>query len=153
MKTLKTVIRGMAPLIFIGWGVAFVRLALEFLAPEMSLWFGVYYAMPIVYGIYGFGTTRFLDWPWLRILLGAVIAGFAIWSIPNSIAYTLAQFLEWEHGRFAADRSAPLQEATSAKLLAGVGVSLMTGIAGSIWSLFWMTLLIWLPAKRKRKSL
>lgn len=143
----KIVLAGMVPLIFIGWAIAAVRLILEFVAPDISLWFGVYYAMPVVYAIYGFGTARFKGWPWLRILLAAVVAGFAIWTIPNCIAYTLAQFMEWEHGRFGVDRSAPLQDSTMGKLLAGVGVSLMTGLAGSIWSTVWMTLVVWLPGK------
>lgn len=148
----KTVLAGMAPLIFIGWAVAAVRLVLEFVAPDISLWFGVYYAMPIVYAIYGFGTTRFKGWPWLHILLGAVVAGFTIWTIPNCIAYTLAQFMEWEHGRFGVDRSAPLQATTVGKIVTGVGVSLMTGLGGSVWSTVWMTLLVWLPGRSSKKA-
>lgn len=148
----KIVLAGMLPLIFIGWAVAAVRLILEFVAPGISHWFGVYYAMPVVYAIYGFGTARFKGWPWVRILLAAVVAGFAIWTIPNCIAYTLAQFMEWDHGRFSANRgSEPPQDSIVGKLLTGVGVSLMTGLGGSIWSTVWMTLVVWLPGKFLRK--
>jgi hypothetical protein len=148
---LKAVVSVMLPLIYIGWAIAAVRLVLEFVAPEVSLWFGVYYAMPVVYAFYGFRTERFKGWPWVRILLAAVVAGFAIWTIPNCIAYTLAQFMEWEHGRFSVDRSAPLQDSTLGKLLAGVKISLMTGLGGTVWSTVWMTLVVWLPGRFLKK--
>ncbi len=147
--TFKLVLAAMAPLIFIGWAIAAVRLALDFAMPEVSLWFGVYYLMPVVFAFYGFRTTRFNGWPWLHILLAAVIAGVAVWTIPNSIAYTLAQFMGWEHGRFSEGRAPAVQDTSFAKLLTGVGVSFMTGLAGSVWSTVWMTLLIWLPGRRK----
>lgn len=146
---IRSVGRAVFPLIIIGWAVAAIRLVLEFVAPGAAMYFGVYFVMPIVFAYFGFATPRFHGWRWRLIPLAAVMIAIGVWLLPNAVAYTLAQFMEWDHGRFAADRSVPLAESPARKILSGVGIAFGTGVAGTVWCLFWMTLVVWLPGRNK----
>ena len=139
-------------LIFFGWLVAIIRFALEFVAPEQAMYFGVYYVMPLAYLYYGL-TGKLDDLKWPQLALGMVIVAFFVWFLPNSISYTTAQFLELEHGRFAADRAAAIQDSAMGKIISGVSISLVTWVGGAVWSIVFSTLFIWLPGLRRKRSL
>lgn len=146
---IKSVAKAVFPLILIGWGVAAIRLVLEFAAPAAAMFFGVYIVMPIAFAYFGFMTPRFHGWRWRLVPLAAVMVAATVWLLPNAIAYTLAQFMEWDHGRFAADRSVPIADSAGRKILSGVGIAFGTGLAGTVWCTFCMTLLLWLPGRNK----
>jgi hypothetical protein len=153
--TLWPRIRG---LVLFGWLVALLRFGLEPTAKpaqgDVAWILSVYFLMPVAFVWTGIrGTFDDLRWP--KIALIAALIGILVWAIPNAIIYTTAQFLGWTHGRFAPnDRAAPLATTTLGRLGAGLGVAGMTAIAGAIWSLVWMTLVVWLPGvvRRRRKT-
>lgn len=138
------------PLVFIGWGIAAVRLALEFVAPDASMYVGVYYLMPIVLIAYSV-KKRFDDLLFLRLMLGMLIVGVLVWGLPNFIAYSTAQFQGWEHGRFAAGRSEPLREGTAARLLAGISIAWKTSLVGTFWMAVWSFFATWIPGALRRR--
>ena len=149
LKDTCTHVRG---LIYFGWVIAAIRFLLEFTAPDQSMYFGVYIIMPLAYLYYGIkGKLDDLTWP--RLALGMVIVAFFVWFIPNCIAYTTAQFMAWDHGRFAAAQATPEAAATAiGKIMKGVGTAAITLVGGSVWSIVLSTLLIWLPGRRRKSK-
>ncbi len=141
----RTMRERLAPLVLIGWTVAAIRLVLEFAAPEESMFFGVYYAMPVAL-LWAGMTGRFRGVRVPHYLLGIFVVALLVWTVPNAITYTLGQFLGWEHGRFQpAVQSAPIAESALAKLGTGVMVAALTTVAGTLWMLVWSLPLGWLP--------
>jgi hypothetical protein len=155
MNSIWPRIRG---LVVFGWLIALLRFAFEpTLRPAQGdvAWFlGVYYLMPVAFIATGLrGALDDVRWP--RIALMAVLVGVLVWGIPDLIVYTTAQFLGWTHGRFEPNvKAAPVGTTPLGKLGLGAMVGALTALAGSIWSLTWMTLVIWLPGvvRRRRKA-
>ncbi len=153
------------PLVYIGWGVAIVRFALDVFARDYAWYFGVYWIMPVVVIVFGvrkhFAGVRF--WRFVRAM---ILVGFCVWALPNSFSYPVAQFQGWTHGRFDprvigedADgneivvhqgKAMPIAKTPLGKLGSGVGLASLTGLAGSFWMLVWGIPIAWLPV-RKRK--
>ncbi len=139
------------PLVLYGWVVGGIRLLLDFIAPEQSMNFGLYYFMPLALHWVGlrkhWGAVR-----WTQVAFTMVVLAFLTWFVWNSIAYVTGQFMGWEFGRFAAARAAPIAETTMGKLAAGLSTGALTAVAGSLWCVVWGTVLIWLPARFGPKS-
>lgn len=81
------------------------------------------------------------------------------WGIPNTLSYTTAQFLGWQHGRFyyggpddPANRAAPIAATVLGKLGWGVLQGAVTSVAGTIWCTAFGTLFVWLPARLRRRG-
>lgn len=145
LKDIWTYVRG---LIYFGWLIAAIRFILEFAAPDQSMYIGVYFIMPLAYLYYGLkGKLDDLTWP--RLALGMVMVAFFVWFIPNCISYTTAQFMAWDHGRFAAEKIATT---AIGKIMKGTGTAAITLVPGSVWSIVLSTLLIWLPGRRRKSK-
>lgn len=137
------------PLLLAGWAIAAVRLGLDAFAPALSMWFGVYYLMPVVAFVVGRGGA-FDGVRWPRFALCMIVTGALVWGVPNLISYGTAQFAGWTHGRFQPnERSAPIGETTSAKLVAATMVGVATAAVGSVWMIVTGTLVAWLPSRRR----
>lgn len=151
------------PLVIFGWIVAAIRLALDAGWPEATVtwYFGLFVLMPVAIAVIGL-RGRWGPIPWLRMAGTMVVVALLVWGIGNAIAYTVAQFAGWQHGRFApgvevvgADgttvreggRSAPLQDTAIAKLGVGLLHGLLSSVAASVWCTVFGTLLVWLPAR------
>lgn len=139
-------------LVFFGWMIASMRLLLEMVAPEQARFFGVYYVMPAAYLYYGLtGKLDGLTWP--RMATAMVTVAFFVWFVPNALSYTTAQFMGWEYGRFAPASSGPINTTIGAKIQSGLITASQTFVGGSLWSIVWGSLLIWLPGRwRKRQE-
>ena len=133
-----------------GLAIGLVRLVLEFVAPAQSMYFGVYYLMPVL--LVAVGVTQFWgDITW-KVMFGSILAlCLIVWGIPNTLSYTIGQFQEWTHGRFAEGRAAPIAESAAAKIGLGVMQGALTSLAGTVWCTVAGTLAIWLPAHLRRK--
>jgi hypothetical protein len=152
---LRTRIRG---LVLLGLAVGLIRYVLEFAASDAAMWFGVYYVMPVAILVIGvrrsWGDIR---WP---ALLGTMcVVCVIVWGIPNTLAYTTAQFLGWQHGRFyhgppgdPETRAAPIAATFFGKLGWGVLQGIGTSVAGTIWCTVCGTLFVWLPGRLRRRS-
>ncbi|MBM3265897.1 MAG: hypothetical protein FJY97_21105 [candidate division Zixibacteria bacterium] len=141
-------------LVIFGWIIAVIRFALEITAPDQAMFFGVYYGMVVAYLYYGI-KGKMDDLSWARLAQAMVMIALLVWFIPNAIAYSVAQFMGWQHGRFAEETSGPIQPTASGKIMSGVGTAFGTFIGGTVWSLVLGTLFIWVPGllrKRARKS-
>lgn len=142
----------MLPLAALGLAVGAVRYALEFVAPQHSMWFGVYYVMAAAYVVVGitdaWGPIR---WP---AMAGTMIClAFTVWGVWNTVAYTTGQFLGWEHGRFEPNvRAAPVADTTLAKIGWGVAQGFLTSVAASIASILVGTVFIWLPGRLRPRA-
>ncbi|HZN39607.1 MAG TPA: hypothetical protein VFD82_12435 [Planctomycetota bacterium] len=135
----------------IGLGVGLIRFVLEFVAPGLSMYFGVYYVMPVVIAAIGLrGSWGPIRWP--SLLLSMFVLCLIVWGIANSLSYTTAQFLEWHHGRFAEGRAAPIAASALGKIGVGLLQGALTSLAGTAWCTVIGTLLIWLPARLRRKE-
>ena len=140
------------PLIFFGWIVAAIRFLLEFSAPQLAWYFGVYWLMPIALLYFGTLRRRFDHLSWPKLALAMVLVGMLVWFLPNAISYTTAQFEGWTHGRFAPNvQSAPIAPTDFGKIRTGVVVGFLTGLAGSVWCIVWASLLVWLPVVLRRR--
>lgn len=148
---LKQTIVTVKGLIIFGWIIASIRLVLDLSAPEISMYFGVYYGMPLVYLYYGL-TGKMDHLSWSRLAIAMVVVAFFVWFIPNVITYTTAQFMGWEFGRFSADRNEWIQDSSIRKVLSGLGISAVTFVAGSVWSIVFGSVLIFLPRRFRKKS-
>jgi hypothetical protein len=139
-------------LVYFGWAVAMIRYALEFVAPTASMYVGVYYAMPLA--LLYCAIRRKLDHlSWPRLALAMILMGVCVWLVPNAIAYTTGQFLGWQHGRFTPqERSAPVAETALGKVTTALTVAGATTIAGSLWSILWATVLIWVPRTVRQRG-
>jgi hypothetical protein len=145
------------PLVQLGLAVGAIRYALEFIKPEYSMFFGLYYVMPIALlaiGVRGtWGNIR-----WRALASTMILMALLTWGIWNTISYTTGQFLEWNHGRFFnedgndATRAAPIGDTVTMKLVWGVSQGLLTSLAGSVWSIAFGTLFIWLPGLQRARA-
>ena len=146
---------GIRRLVLIGLAIGGVRFVLEFLAPNQSMYFGLYYAMPVALLAIGlsnaWGSVR-----WLSLLRAMVFTAVIVWGTWNSVSYTTAQFLEWNHGRFSAlegdQRALPIAATAVGKIVLGVLQGLLTSIAGAIWLTTIGTLTIWLPGRLRNRD-
>jgi hypothetical protein len=148
--------RRLLPLVLLGLGVGLLRYALEFAAPDQSMYFGVYFVMPVALLVVGIrGTWGAIRWP---ALLGTmVLMCLIVWGIPNTLSYTTAQFQGWNHGRFYHEgpgdhRAAPIAATTFGKLGWGFLQGLATSVAGTIWCTVIGTVVIWLPGRLRRRG-
>lgn len=146
------------PLVVLGLATGLLRYAMEFVAPEHAMWFGIYYVMAAAILILGVrGTWGAIRWP---ALLGTMtLVCVIVWGISNTLAYTTGQFLEWNHGRFyhggpedQGTRAAPIAASALGKVGLGLLQGVLTSIAGTIWCTVLGTLLIWLPGRLRRTS-
>lgn len=108
----RETLRGLKPVIYVTWIVAIARLVAEARTTDLNVvaMFSVYMTIAILFLFAGF--TGVLDGlVWKRLLLGSVVLGVACWSLPNFVAYSVAQFQGWNHGRFYSDpRHAEVQQ-------------------------------------------
>ena len=104
MQLLKETWRAFRPMIWVLWAVAAVRLAMDAIAEDDKTAFMMsVYASSGVLFLYT-GITGAMDHVgWKRLLVGCLMLAVLCWCIPNGIAYTVAQFQGWAHGRFFAD--------------------------------------------------
>lgn len=144
-----TSVRG---LVFFGWLIAAMRLLLEMVAPDQARYIGVYFVMPAAYLYYGLnGRLDGLTWP--RLAIAMITVAFYVWFVPNALTYTTAQFMGWENGRFAAESAGPIAATAIGKIGSGLTTAGGTFIGGILWSILWGSLLIWIPARwRKRQA-
>ncbi|MFT7535180.1 MAG: hypothetical protein ACI85K_001131 [Hyphomicrobiaceae bacterium] len=158
MQTTPPLRTRIKPLVLAGLSIAMVRFAAEFVAPDLGWYVGVYHLMPLVILIVG-AKDAWGPVHWPLVPASMVVMCLIVWGIPNTIAYTTAQFLEWNHGRFYFEgwdselsRAAPIAEASMDKLGWGMSQGLLTSVGGTIWCTLWGTLLIWLPARLRHRS-
>lgn len=146
------------PLVAIGLAVGLIRYALDFTTAGYAMYVGVYYVMPVVFLVIGlrrqWGPIR-----WPAVFGTMALTALIVWGIPNTLAYTTGQFLEWNHGRFynggeddPANRAAPVAATAAGKIGFGVMQGVLTAVAGTIWCTVWGTLVIWLPAKLSKRG-
>src|SRR5690606_29950043 len=140
-------------IVFVLWGVAAVKLALEFLEVEEPIvleigslrWqasIGAYYVVFVLLLVAALrGTFQGLRYG--KLLQAGLLLGALGWCVPNVVVYTTAQFQEWTHGRFRPpvdaaekerleaagetvlpERSAPLATTPLGKVGTGVGIGL-----------------------------
>lgn len=152
MKPVPALLARLLPLLQVGFAVGALRYACEFIAPDYSMWFGLYYVMPVALLVIGLRGS-WGDVPWRTVAGTAFLAGLICWGVWNSIAYTTGQFMEWNHGRFFNDptgettRAAPVAATTMGKIGWGLAQGGITGVIGGIWCVVFGTILVWLPAK------
>ena len=122
---------------------------MEILARAVLVVAGLVHLLPVV-GLRGaWGIPRWRVVPGTMLVLCLIV-----WGIPNTLAYTTGQFLEWNHGRFyyggpddPDNRAAPLAATALAKIGWGLAQGGLTALVGTVWCTFWGTVLIWLPAR------
>ncbi len=139
------------PLVLYGWVVGAIRYALEFIAPDQSMYFGLYYLMPVA--LLWVGVTR--RWGavrWTQVAVTMVALAFLTWFVCNTTAYVTGQFVGWQHGRFSPAAAAPLADDTLGKLWGGLSTGFLTAVGGSVWCVVWGTVVIWLPARLGRRT-
>jgi len=154
------------PLVYVGWGVAVTRFALDMFAPEHAEYIGVYYVMPAVLLVCGI-RKRFAQVSFARFSLAMVMVAALVWALPNIVTYTVGQFMEWDHGRFApgqevvdaagdvtlvGQKAAPHAESTLGKIRTGALVGAATGLGGIFWMFVWGVVVAWLPSRRGGKT-
>lgn len=142
-RPLLTVVR---PLLYAGWAIAAVRLLLDAFAPDASMYFGLYYGLPVVLLVLG-SRGAFDDLSWGRLSLAMILTALLVWAPMDAVAYVTGQFAGWTHGRFAADRAPPLRETAAERVAWGAVAGVLTSIAGSVWMVAAGTLLVWLPRR------
>lgn len=160
MATTPPLAQRIAGLVLLGLTIGLIRYGLEFTHSQHTMWFGVYYVMPIAMLVIGLrGGWGDIRWP--QLLGSMAVMCLFVWGIPNSLAYTTGQFLGWQHGRFynggttdpEHTRAAPIAATTLGKLGFGLMQGLLTSVAGTIWCTVWGSLLIWVPARLRRRSM
>jgi len=98
---IKETFQALNPIIYVAWIVAVLRLITEALTTDLNIigMMSVYMTTWVLLLYCGF--TGLLDTlVWKKLFLGAGILAVCCWFVPNTIAYTVAQFQEWDHGRF-----------------------------------------------------
>ncbi len=140
-------------LVFFGWVVAAIRLLLDFVAPDQSMYIGVYWMMPLAYLYFGL-KGRWDHLPWRRVAVSLLAVVLLVWFIPNWISYSTAALVGLDHGRFSAESyQTVIERDTPIKIILNAGiVSAATFGAGSVWSLSLGTLFIWLPGALRRRQ-
>ena len=156
----------------IGSVIAAIRLGLDFWDRELAMWFGLYYAMPVVILVLG----RRRQWgpiPWTSMATTLVIVACLVWGVWNTISYSVGQFMEWTDGRYYpgelqpdgswADGTLPdgttkgkradfVKATALAKIGTGALHGLISSITGSIWSILAGTLFLWRPGRTIAKA-
>lgn len=151
-RTNPPILAAIRPLLIAGWSIAAIRLALDALAPDAAMWFGVYWLMPVVLLVLG-RRGALAEFRWLRLALAMIVTGLLVWALPNLVSYTIAQFAGWTHGRFTpGERGPPVQDSAWMKVFASFLTAHGTAIGGSLWMIVWATLLVWLPGVRRRRA-
>ncbi|MCY3554148.1 MAG: hypothetical protein OXH56_02390 [Gemmatimonadetes bacterium] len=140
-------------LVFFGWIVAATRLLLDFVAPEQSMFIGVYFLMPLAYLYYGL-KGRWDHLAWRRVAGSLLVVVFLVWFIPNLVSYSTALFAGLDHGRFSPQNFVRVfdDEGPVMTILNGAMVAGGTFLAGSVWSVSLGTLFIWLPGAMRRRQ-
>lgn len=140
-------------LVFFGWIVAATRLLLDFVAPEQSMFIGVYFLMPVAYLYCGL-KGRWDHLAWRRVAGSLIVVVFLVWFIPNWVSYSTAALVGLDHGRFSPEAYQTVIERDSpVKIILNAGiVSAATFAAGSVWSVSLGTLFIWLPGAMRRRQ-
>lgn len=144
--TRRPLLLAVRPLLLAGWAIAVVRLLLDAFAPDVSMLFGLYYALPVVLLVLGC-RGAFDDLSWGRLSLAMMLTAVLVWAPMDAIAYVTAQFAGWTHGRFAEGRSPPLRETPFERIAWGAVAGLLTAIGGTVWMVVAGTLLVWLPRR------
>lgn len=145
------------PFVVAGYAIAALRLAIDFWDREAAMWFGLYYAMPVV--ILWIGVTR--RWGligWKQMAVTMLVAAPLVFGVCTVIAYTVGQFMEWTDGRFypgepvelasgeiewQGGRTAPVRDTALAKVGVGLVHGLITSVIGTAWCIFFGTLFVW----------
>lgn len=148
---LREIVSSVKGLIVFGWIVAAIRFVLDITATDAAMFFGVYYAMPLAY-LYMGVKAKFDHLSWTRLALTMVVVAFFVWLIPNVLTYTTAQFMEWDFGRFAPGRAAPIADGSIGKLITGLTLGFGTMLAGTGWSIVFATLFIYLPKRLRARA-
>lgn len=162
-------------IVLAGLAVAAVRFALDFRRVDDPILFewgdlrvqgqiGNYYVVPLLFAVGAFaGTFRGLSWG--RLLAACAWVSLFCFAVPNTVAYTTAQFLGWTHGRFAPApvppeqrdayeawgeegepyRAPPIPKSAVAKVINGLSVGVLTGLVSFVWNAVWIHLLVVLP--------
>ncbi len=138
------------PLVFLGWAIAAGRFALEWIAPDASMYFGVYYVMPLVLLVFGL-RGHFDGVGFWRLVLCMFLTAILVWGIPNSVSYTVAQFQGWTHGRFGPDRAPPIADTAGARILVGLSIGGLTALAGTVWMIGFSLFFAYLPARLRAR--
>jgi hypothetical protein len=105
MNLVRQSVAGVLPIVLVCWVVTGLRLLFEGLTTDLNVvaMFSLYMAIAVIFLFAGF--TGVLDHlVWKPLLLGSVVIGLACFFVPNSIAYSVAQFKGWQHGRFYVDQ-------------------------------------------------
>jgi hypothetical protein len=154
MGVLKESLAGLKPVIYVAWIVAAARILAEALTTDLNVvaMLSVYAAIAVMFLFAGF-TGQLDRLVWKPLLLGALVLGIACWFIPSTIAYGVAQFQGWDHGRFGVTRGPPISDTTAGKLQTAVTVAFFTSIAGTLWSLVLGVLFVGIPAAARRRRL
>lgn len=98
---IKETFQALKPIIYAAWIVAILRLITEALTTDLNIVAMMSVYMTIWVLLLYSGITGLLDQlVWKKLFVGAGILAVCCWFVPNSIAYTVAQFQEWNHGRF-----------------------------------------------------
>ena len=104
MGVIRTSIAGLKPIIYVAWIVAAIRFAAEAGTTDLNFiaMASVYMAIFVIFLLAGF-TGQLDALVWKPLLVGSLVLGIACWLLPNGIAYGVAQFRGWNHGRFHHD--------------------------------------------------
>lgn len=120
------------PLVYCGWAIGALRLLLDAFARDVAMYVGLYYLLPLVLIVF-VRQGRFAGIRMGRALLTSAVAAPFISFPVNTLAYGVAQFAGWTHGRFAEGRALPIAEELADKLLSAVLAGLGTSLAGTVW--------------------
>jgi len=136
------------------WGTAAIRLVLDAASPANAWMFGTFFMTPLALLFVG-RRGPLTRMTWKRMAGAAFLLGPYCFSVANLVAYSSALLFGWDHGRFDPDGAGPPYG--SAPPFGGdfifVGLPVLAGaIVGGAWSVFWATLLIWLPGRSKRAA-
>ena len=160
--------RRVRPLVYVLWIVALARFVVDVKErPELDdPWtlVSVYYAS-ILMLVWISVKRRLAGLSYPRMLAAFALVGVLCWAVPNSIAYTTAQFKEWTFGRFRPPRAefvernerdpeaktAPIGADAFEKVRNGVLVGALTSLAGFGWTTICGTFLVYLPERLRRR--
>jgi hypothetical protein len=160
--------RRVRPIVYVLWIVALARLVVDMKErPEIGdpwTFVSVYYAsIPLL--IWASAKGRFVDLSYPRMLGAFAIVAVLCWAVPNSVAYTTAQFNEWTFGRYRPPRpeyvvkgeedsdarSAPVAPSVAGKIGTGLMVGGSTSLIGFGWLLAAGTLIVYVPERLRRR--
>lgn len=90
-------LKRLQPVLYAGLVIAAIRYAMDWIAPDSSMGFGLYIAMPLV--LLHAGLRGRYDDLGFKILPGLFVTGFLIWFASGIVAYPTGALLDWEFGR------------------------------------------------------